>query len=63
VRQAVNYAIDWEEILEGVYQGFGERLATSFLPSGFGYDASLAPYPHDPERARQLLREAGYSAP
>jgi peptide/nickel transport system substrate-binding protein len=60
VRQAVNLAIDWDSILAGVYQGFGVPLATSFLPSGFGYDADLAAYPYDPERAKELLAEAGY---
>lgn len=60
VRKAINYAIDWESILTNLYQGYGERLATGFLPSGFGYDADLAPYPYDPEKARELLKEAGY---
>jgi peptide/nickel transport system substrate-binding protein len=63
VRRALNLAIDWEEILEGVYVGYGERLATSFLPSGFGFDPDLAPYPYDPEAARDLLRDAGYTVP
>lgn len=60
VRQALNYAIDWDSILTNIYQGYAERLATAFLPSGFGFDADLAPYPYDPDRARALLREAGY---
>jgi len=60
VRQALNYAIDWDSILENIYQGYAERLSTGFLPSGFGYDADLAPYPYDPERAKELLTEAGY---
>ncbi|HLU82043.1 MAG TPA: ABC transporter substrate-binding protein, partial [Trueperaceae bacterium] len=60
VRQALNYAIDWDSILTNIYQGYAERLATAFLPTGFGYDADLAPYPYDPDRARALLQEAGY---
>ncbi len=60
VRQALNYAIDWDSILTNIYQGYAERLATAFLPSGFGFDADLEPYPFDPDRARELLREAGY---
>lgn len=60
VRQAMNYAIDWDSILDNIYQGYAARLATGFLPSGFGYDADLAPYPYDPERAKELLAEAGY---
>lgn len=61
VRQALNYAIDWDNILTNIYRGYGERLATGFLPSGFGFDPDLEPYPYDPDRARELLREAGYA--
>ena len=60
VRQAFNYAIDWNSILSNIYLGYGDRLSTVFLPSGFGFDSDLAPYPYDPEKAKQLLREAGY---
>lgn len=60
VRQAMNYAIDWDSILTNIYQGYAERLATAFLPTGFGYDADLEPYPYDPEKAKALLQEAGY---
>jgi peptide/nickel transport system substrate-binding protein len=60
VRQAVNYAINWDSILRDIYHGYGQRLATGFLPNGFGYDPSLKPYPYDPAKARELLREAGY---
>jgi peptide/nickel transport system substrate-binding protein len=60
VRQAVNYAINWDPILRDIYHGYGRRLATAFLPSGFGYDASLKPYPYDPAKARELLKQAGY---
>jgi peptide/nickel transport system substrate-binding protein len=60
VRQAVNYAINWDSILRDIYHGYGQRLATAFLPSGFGYDPSLKPYPYDPAKARELLRAAGY---
>ena len=60
VRQALNLAIDWDSILTNLYHGKAQRLATAFLPSGFGYDASLAPYPYDPARAKELLQQAGY---
>jgi peptide/nickel transport system substrate-binding protein len=61
VRQAANYAVNWDAILKDVYRGYAQRLATVFLPSGFGYNPNLKPYPYDPTRARQLLREAGYA--
>jgi peptide/nickel transport system substrate-binding protein len=60
VRVAVNHAIDWDAILTAIYLGSATRLATAFLPSGFGYDAELAPYSYDPNKARALLAEAGY---
>ena len=61
VRRAMNYAVDWDAILESIYGGNGTRLASAFLPSGFGFDPSLEPYPYDPEKAKALFREAGYS--
>jgi peptide/nickel transport system substrate-binding protein len=60
VRRAVNNAIDWDPILRDIYHGYAARLSTAFLPSGFGYDPALRPYPYDPAKARQLLNEAGY---
>jgi peptide/nickel transport system substrate-binding protein len=60
VRQALNYAVNWDEILKTIYHGYAHRLATIFLPSGFGYDPDLKPYPYDPGKAKQLLQEAGY---
>ncbi|MDQ3693149.1 MAG: ABC transporter substrate-binding protein [Chloroflexota bacterium] len=60
VRQALNHAVDIEGIVEALLAGHGERLASLFVPGGLGYDPDLAPFPYDPERARQLLAEAGY---
>ena len=60
VRQALNYAIDREAITESVMSGFGTPVAT-IVPEYFaGYNADLDPYPYDPDRARQLLSDAGY---
>ncbi len=61
VRKALNYAINWELILDEIYGGLATRLATAFLPSGFGYNPDVEPYPYDPERAKELLKEAGYA--
>jgi len=60
VRRAINHAVNWELICSEIYGGMATRLATCFLPSGFGYDPSVEPYTYDPARARELLREAGY---
>ncbi len=60
LRRALNMAIDWDTILKTIYRGYGKRLATCFLPSGFGFDPQLKPYPYDPDKAKALLQEAGY---
>jgi ABC-type transport system substrate-binding protein len=59
VRQALNYAIDKTHMLR-ILGGTAEP-AHGVLPPGLaGVDASLAPYPHDPAKARALLAAAGY---
>jgi peptide/nickel transport system substrate-binding protein len=61
VRQALNYAIDKEAIVDGLLQGRGRVLDCQIsTPDAFGYNPDLEPYPYDPDRARQLLSEAGY---
>ncbi len=60
VRQAMNHAVDVEEIITALLVGNGERLANVFVPGGLGYDESLTPYAYDPDLARQLLTDAGY---
>ena len=61
VRKAINYAINWEEIISNVYNGYGKRLTTCFLPSGFGYNPKLKLYHYNPKKAKTLLKEAGYA--
>ncbi|WP_102958694.1 ABC transporter substrate-binding protein [Mangrovicella endophytica] len=60
VRQAVNYAIDKKKLVETVLGG-GAEIAAGPIPSAFGWasDPAVKPYPYDPEKARQLIREAG----
>jgi peptide/nickel transport system substrate-binding protein len=60
VRQALNYAVDVQAIIDALLAGNGQQLANFFVPDGLGYDPDLAPYAYDPERARALLAEAGY---
>ena len=61
VRQAANYAIDKHALVEHVLQDTASVPAGP-IPRAFGWahDDALVPYPHDPERARTLLREAGH---
>lgn len=57
VRQALNYAVDFESISEALLEGFGEKMRTIVNPPNDHPD--LEAYPYDPERARSLLEEAG----
>jgi oligopeptide transport system substrate-binding protein len=59
VRQALNYALDKQHTVK-LLNG-GAEPSHGLLPPGmFGRDAALAPYPHDPAKARALLAAAGY---
>ena len=60
VRQAVNYAINKQALVDDVLQGTA-TVATGPTPAAFGwaYNNKLKPYPYDPAKAKQLLKEAG----
>ena len=60
LRQAVNYAINREDLIRYAAKGNGVVVPALVAPEGFGYDPALTPYPFDPGRARHLLRQAGY---
>jgi peptide/nickel transport system substrate-binding protein len=60
VRKAVAHAIDRQAIVEALLGGTGE-LAQNFLPPVvWSYTEDVEQYPYDPERAQELLAEAGY---
>jgi peptide/nickel transport system substrate-binding protein len=62
VRQAANYAINKQALVENILQGTAEIAASPTPPAfAWAYNQDLEPYPHDPERARKLLEEAGYN--
>lgn len=61
VRQALNYAVDKDAIAESFYYGEVEPVGQGAIPGTAGYNPDIQPYPHDPDRARALLAEAGYS--
>jgi len=62
VRQAANYAIDKQALVENILQGTAEVAAGPTPPAfSWAYNEALEPYPHDPDRARALLEEAGYA--
>ncbi len=60
VRQAVNYAVNKESLVNDVLQGTAEVSAGPIPPAfNWAYNEEVDPYPYDPEMARQLLAEAG----
>src|SRR5207249_10447622 len=61
LRQAVNYAINREDLIRYATKGNGVIIPALVSVQGFGYDADLAPYPFDPTKVRHLLHEAGYA--
>ena len=63
VRQALNYAIDKVTMQNELYGGpevFQIKGFGVVTPSTIGYSPELDPYPFDPDKARQLLADAGY---
>lgn len=61
VRLALNYAVDKKTIVQTVLGGFGFPTGCPLNSYMFGYDKSpCTPYEYNPERAKQLLVEAGY---
>jgi ABC-type transport system substrate-binding protein len=60
VREAVEYAIDRKGITDGLSYNFWEPLFQYSSKKSNGYDPGLKGRPHNPEKARQLLKEAGY---
>ena len=59
VRQAINYAINKDALVKVAFSGYAIP-AEGVLPRGVDGAVKLGPWPYDPARARELLKEAGY---
>ncbi|HWC14648.1 MAG TPA: ABC transporter substrate-binding protein [Actinomycetota bacterium] len=63
VRQAIAHAVDRQEIVDAFYAGQGE-VAHEFMPPEVeGYADDVTKYEYDPEKAKQLLQDAGHTLP
>lgn len=60
VRQAVNYAINRDNIIQGALEGQGTAANSPVPPTCDGYSEDVKGYEYDPDKARELLKEAGY---
>ena len=60
VRQAINMAIDKQSIVDNIYMGRAIKAKNGMPPFMLGYNDKIKDYPYDPERAKELLAEAGY---
>ena len=60
VRQALNYAVNKKAMIEAVYQGAAEVAKNPIPPTMWSYNDDVKDYPYDPQKAKQLLKEAGY---
>jgi peptide/nickel transport system substrate-binding protein len=60
VRRAISHAVDKEEIIQGVQLGLGLVATGPYKPDTQWYNPNVARYPHDPEKAKELLAEAGW---
>ncbi len=60
VRQAMTLAIDRNRIIRTIRSGMGEEITGGFFVHSPSYDTTIAPYPFDPQQAKQLLEEEGW---
>lgn len=61
VRQALAFSLDTQGMSDALYAGlFPPARGHTASPTMFGFNPDLAPYPYDPNRAKELLAEAGY---
>jgi peptide/nickel transport system substrate-binding protein len=63
VRRAIAHAIDRKAFIDGVLEGLGKPIGSHFAPTDAGYVDLTGATPHDPEKAKALLREAGVATP
>ncbi len=60
VRQALAHAVNREEIIDGVLLGLGKPATGPYKPGTWAHNPNVRTYPHDPEKAKALLAEAGW---
>ncbi|WP_227370816.1 ABC transporter substrate-binding protein [Halomonas sp. M20] len=59
VRKALNMAVNKDAIIDAVFQGAGQVAKNPIPPTMWGYNEAIEDDPYDPEKAEQMLKEAG----
>ncbi|MCH4900280.1 MULTISPECIES: ABC transporter substrate-binding protein [Pseudomonas] len=59
VRQALDMSVNKPQIIDSVYQGAGQLAVNAMPPTQWSYDTTIKDAKYDPEKAKQLLKEAG----
>ncbi|WP_262030682.1 ABC transporter substrate-binding protein [Microvirga sp. Mcv34] len=60
VRRALMHAVDRKALIEGAYSGFGQPIGSFFSPNNPAFVDMTGVVPYDPEKAKALLKEAGF---
>ncbi len=60
VRQAIAYAVDKNEIVDVVLFGLGTPATGPYVPNTWPYNPNVKRYDYNPEKAKELLKEAGW---
>jgi len=59
VREALDISVNKKQIIESVYQGAGQLAVNAMPPTQWSYDTTVKDAKYDPEKAKELLKEAG----
>ncbi len=61
VRQAISYAINKQEIIDVILMGLGQIATGPYKPGTWAYNPNVNSYPYNPQKARELLAQAGWA--
>jgi peptide/nickel transport system substrate-binding protein len=62
VRQALSYLVNKQQIIDTIYKGIGKPANGPIVPGMWAYSADVPSYDYNPEKAKQLLDDAGWKA-
>jgi len=63
VRRAISHALDRQAFIDGVLEGLAKPIGSHAAPTDLGYVDLTGLYPHNPDKAKALLKEAGVATP